>query len=217
METPHYYAILTANVRYCKELSANEKLLYAEITSLMYSSGICWASNNYFSTLFNCTPQAISKWIKNLEKQCFISCEYIYKDGSKEIEKRIIKGINTDIKGINHHLGGYQPPIKDNIKESNNINYKEYLEAWNTFADICNKSPVIKITNTRQKHIQNRVKENKNFLDDFKQVLSLAESSSFLTNENWFDFNWIIMNDTNYIKVLECKYNDKKEKEVLWI
>ena len=71
-ETPNYYAILTANVRYSKLINANEKLLFAEITALSNSTGICWASNNYFANLFDMTPQAISKWIRNLEKNHFI-------------------------------------------------------------------------------------------------------------------------------------------------
>lgn len=36
-ETPSYYAILTANVRYSKLINANEKLLFAEITALSNS------------------------------------------------------------------------------------------------------------------------------------------------------------------------------------
>ena len=135
MEKPSYYAILTADVRYSKDINANEKLLYAEITALSNSTGVCWASNGYFSELFDVTPQAISKWVKNLERQNFISCTYTYKQGSKEIESRIISinktteegindglgGINNGIKGINHGLGGYQHTVKDNNTSTNNI------------------------------------------------------------------------------------------------
>lgn len=139
-ESPNYYAILTANVRYSKNINANEKLLYAEITSLSNATGICWASNAYFANLFDCTPQAISKWIKNLEKNSFIQCEYTYKKGTKEIEKRMIKcinidlgginsgliGINNGIKGINGGLGGYQHTIKENTKNINIKKEKQY-------------------------------------------------------------------------------------------
>jgi len=128
-ENPNYYAIITAEVRYSKNINANQKLLFAEITALSNSTGVCWASNNYFATLFDCTPQAISKWIKILEKNSFITCEYIRKEGSKEIEKRLIKGINHSFKGINigfkginTGLGGYQHTIKENITSINTIN-----------------------------------------------------------------------------------------------
>ena len=136
METPNFYAIISADVRYSKNINANEKLLYAEITALTQSTGICWASNIYFAGLFNCTPQAISKWVKNLEKNGFLVCEYEYEKGSKEVKKRLIKvsttvegGINNGIKGINHSLGGYQHTIKENNTRDNNkkINKKEIL------------------------------------------------------------------------------------------
>lgn len=124
----NYYAILPANVRYDKNLSANEKLLFAEITSLTNKTGICWASNSYFAEIYNCTPQAISKWIKKLERLGYLDIEYIYRNGSKEIEMRHIRCINNDKKGINNgkkgsndYLGGYKHTIKENTINSNII------------------------------------------------------------------------------------------------
>ena len=42
---PNYYAILTAEVRYDNRLSANEKLLFAEIPALSNKTGEFWAGN----------------------------------------------------------------------------------------------------------------------------------------------------------------------------
>jgi len=142
-EQPNYYAILTADVRYSKQINANEKLLYAEITALTHKEGYCWASNDYFAELYSCTPQAISKWIKNLKDKGFISCSYIYKEGSKEIQKRVIRissiginngltGINNDTIGINIELKGYQHTIKDNNTSYNNINNNSLVGSYQT-------------------------------------------------------------------------------------
>jgi hypothetical protein len=127
MEQPSYFAILPADVRYSKSINANEKLLYAEITCLCNSKGFCWATNKYFAELYNCTPQAISKWIANLEKYNFITKTYIYKENTKEILNRNIRlvGINNDLGGINSSLGGYQHTIKDNNNNNNKYIYSE--------------------------------------------------------------------------------------------
>ena len=124
-EKPNYYAVIPAEVRYDKRLRGNEKLLYGEITALTYKTGECWASNTYFSQLYEATPQAISKWILNLKKYGYLDIEYVYK--GKEIEKRVIK-VSTnvdryqqnDVEGINICLGGYQQKFKENNTSINN-------------------------------------------------------------------------------------------------
>lgn len=238
-ENPSYYAILTADVRYSNCINANEKLLFAEITSLSNTSGICWASNAYFAHLFNCTPQAISKWIKNLEKHNFIMCEYTYRQGTKEVEKRLIrcinndiKGINSDIKGINTRLGGYQHTIKENNKIINNkentkggdsqlvkehINYDQIREVYNFYADKNSLSRLRTFTDKRKKKLLVRLKENKEFKSILNEALKKISESSFLTGLNdrrWkVDFDWLIENDTNAIKICEDKYKDKDNGE----
>lgn len=71
----HYYAIIPANVRYDKELTPNAKLLYGEITALCNEKGYCWASNSYFSDLYNVSKVSISKWLKQLEEKNLVNVE----------------------------------------------------------------------------------------------------------------------------------------------
>ena len=91
MEKPSYYAIIPANVRYDKRLTDKAKLLYGEITCLTNKTGECWASNPYFADLYGVSKQTISNTISLLIKYGYITSELIYKDGGKEVEKRVLK------------------------------------------------------------------------------------------------------------------------------
>lgn len=113
MENPNYYSIIPASVRYDKNLKANEKLLYSEITALCNKEGVCWATNNYFANLYNVSTTSISVWIKNLIDCGYISRELIYKNGSKEILKRCLRILEG---GVKENLKG---GIKENLKENN--------------------------------------------------------------------------------------------------
>lgn len=125
MEQPSYYSILTANVRYDKELKANEKLLFSEITALSNRNGYCHANNNYFANLYNVSKISISNWINHLKERGYLKVEMI-KDG-KEIKERRLFPISTPIKenfntpSKNIYEGNkekFNTPIKENFKEN---------------------------------------------------------------------------------------------------
>lgn len=120
---PNYYAIIPANVRYDTDLSANAKLLYGEITSLCNSKGYCWASNQYFASLYNCSDRTIQNLLKQLSDKKYIKIRII--NNSKRLiyidftegEKSFVVGV----KKISY------PPEK-NFTHNNKDNIKnEYL------------------------------------------------------------------------------------------
>ena len=112
-QKPNYYAIISAEVRYDKSLSANAKLLYGEITCLTNENGFCFATNKYFADLYNKSKVTISKWISELVVNGYVSTSYTYKEGSKEIDKRYISILKG---GVKENLKG---GIKENFKGNN--------------------------------------------------------------------------------------------------
>lgn len=90
-DKPSYYAIIPANVRYDERLTDKAKLLYGEITCLTNKTGECWASNQYFADLYGVSKQTISNTISSLIKYGYLTSELVYKEDTKEVEKRILK------------------------------------------------------------------------------------------------------------------------------
>lgn len=126
MENPNYYAVIPAAVRYDDKLRANEKLLYGEISALTQKNGECWASNNYFAELYEVTPQAISKWILDLEQRGYIKIEYVRGKNSKNIDKRIIRMVSIGVDRVStKEVEGYQQKFKENNTSINNKKEKE--------------------------------------------------------------------------------------------
>lgn len=80
-QQPGYYSILTASVRYDKNLKANEKLLFSEITALSNKYGYCTASNRYFAELYQVTDRVIRKWISDLAQLGYLKIILVSKDG----------------------------------------------------------------------------------------------------------------------------------------
>lgn len=83
-ETPNYYAIIPADVRYAK-IKANAKLLYGEITCLTNKTGFCFASNSYFANLYWVSEKQVSIWINELKKNWFIYVEIKENEGNKRL------------------------------------------------------------------------------------------------------------------------------------
>lgn len=103
---------------------------------------------------------------------------------------------------------------KDNIK-----GYREWeqkvVTAWNKFIQD-NSAPIpkiIKLSDSRRKHLKVRYTE-----PDFKNfgalLVAVSKQRDFLfgdTERGWMiSFDWLIKNDTNYIKVLEGQYKKQR-------
>ena len=87
VDKPSFYAIIPANVRYCKELEPNAKLLYGEITALCNKEGYCWASNQYFAELYEVDERTVRRWIESLSTNTFI--EVVHSDNQFCQERKI--------------------------------------------------------------------------------------------------------------------------------
>ena len=102
-------------------------------------------------------------------------------------------------------------------KQRKNIDYTMYKKAWNN--NISDEiSQIRKMSPKRKNKLRKRIKEGviKN-IEEFKQLVNKINNSSFLKGDNdrnWkVDFDWVIRNSNNAVKILEGKYEDKEENQ----
>ncbi|MGP1440814.1 MAG: helix-turn-helix domain-containing protein [Treponema sp.] len=174
-----YYAVIPANVRYDKNIPANAKLLYGEITALANDKGYCWASNSYFAELYEVSKETISRWISKLEKSGYVNVQIIYKENTKEIiERRIyINGIpqivnektyvQTDDKSntpIDENINTYGQNNQDAIDENINTPIDENVKDNNT---VFNNT----INNKKEKYKKEKNKTSVDTKTDFDNLI----------------------------------------------
>lgn len=212
---PTYYAILTADVRYCAYLSPQEKLLYAEITALSNKDGYCSAGNPYFAKLYNLSDVTISRQIKHLEDLGFINVKYD-KTGAK-ITKRYIFAINKNVNGITVTINkNDNSTINKNVKENNtsNINITRLNNIDDKSVQLLNM--FIAGLKRRNPKIDRNEKQKAHYLEVFDKMLEsyeYIEIASMIT----FTFNsdfWsgIILSADKLLQHHENIYTQSRKK-----
>ena len=167
-ESPNYYAIIPASVRYDKDITPNAKLLYGEITALCNKEGKCWASNLYFANLYGVSKVSISKWINQLVKNGYLSSEVIYQEGSKEILNRYLRIVNDPIK----------EKFKDNNTTNNTTNKKH----------IYGEFKKVRLSDEEYSKLDSdfgNTKELIKFLDEYKEMNGKVYKNDYLAIRKW--------------------------------
>ena len=118
-------------------------------------------------------------------------------DIEKDIEEDIEKDIEEDIE-------------KDTTKEPP-APYETIKDLYNS---ICKDlSKIRSISSSRKRHLKARWKQFEYNLGTFEECFKKVQASDFCKGKNergWkADFDWLIKNDNNMVKVLEGKYDNK--------
>lgn len=90
-----------------------------------------------------------------------------------------------------------------------------YADLWNFFASKNGIATIQKLTDGRKRKLKVRIGEE---AFDLPKILTSAREQKFAMGSKWFTFDFVIENDTNYVKILEKKYvleNGAKEGEGL--
>ncbi len=163
-----------------EELTLQEKVFLVEIDSLDNEEG-CFAGNQYFSDFFGVSKVRVSEVINSLVKKGYITSKIIYKEGTKQILKRVLKV----------SLIGYKRKVEEGIKEK----FKDSNTFNNTFNNTNNKDLYTEIFNHYLSK-ENLIKHTK-FTDDMKKGIDKAIQIYSL--------------DLDYIKRIIDRHSEKVE------
>ncbi len=178
--------------------------------------------NHMVSICFSLASPVVKKFIKDSDGN------YYNERMEEEIEKR---RHFLDTRYFNGKKGGrpQKPNSKpnnkpnnkptENLREDDNENEIDYENIVGLYHELCPKMQKVLVLNkTRKGHINARFAEFG--LSKITEVLRLAGESDFLNGKNdrtWkADFEWL-MRPENFIKVLECKYQNKTVEKQLAI
>jgi len=121
-------------------------------------------------------------------------------------DKGIDKGID---KGMGKGMGKGHKQISIKEEELNKISLSEVINLWN---EIMGKK--VRVTDGRREKFNTRIKEWKD-LATIKKILDKIKASSFCMGKTGWkaDIDWLLDNDTNWVKVIEGKYDDQEESK----
>lgn len=144
-----------------KDLTLQEKVFLVEISSLDNNDG-CYASNGYFADFFGISKTRVSLVIKSLIDKGYITSKIIYKEGTKEILKRVLK------ESYRPYLTKVKHPTQQKLKDNNTIN-NTFNNTYNSNGSFLAKTTPKKTILERKEDFKEKVK---GFINDYdKQEL----------------------------------------------
>lgn len=86
----------------------------------------------------------------------------------------------------------------------------------NTIVEKWNKNDYgskITLTDKRKSKLKTRLKEKEFDIDKIITKVNVVKNTDFIKQNSWFTFDWIIKDDTNYIKLLEGNFDPKGKQK----
>jgi hypothetical protein len=104
-----------------------------------------------------------------------------------------------------------QKKIADFIRAKKPKFIEPYARLWNFLSAERGFTQIKTLTDSRKQKIKTRSGEE---AFDFVTIIEKARKSSFLVEgKSWFTFDWILANQSNYVKVLEGNYDNEQRQK----
>jgi len=200
---PSYFTILPASVRYDKNLTDSEKILFSEIVCLCNMNGKCHANNQYFMNLYGVSKVTISKRINRLVKTGHLKSVLEYHEGTKQVKRRYLSILAHPMQDIFNR--GVKDILKDNSNKSS-INNTSLISGYSFEEFWIDYDKKVGDKENIQKKFENISESNrekiKNHIPEYKQAQPEKKfrknPSTYLNQKGWTDE--IIQSQSNNFK-----------------
>lgn len=207
-----YYRVIPNRVYLDKNLTSNDKIIFILINGLANSRGYCSASNTYIAENSNVSLTTVKKGLANLEKEGYIQRSNVTK------ENKTLRKITITKKG---KVGKRPTPLKEEDKSDlKNMDKEltatvktlipEIKKQWNNISEL---PPIRHINKTRFEKLKHNIKTYG--IESIGEVIRNIRKSEFLLGYKTdfkVTFDWVI-DDKNYIKILEGNFNNETGRE----
>ena len=211
------YIVIQGFMRNQLGLKGNELMVYALIYGFCQDDEDEFAGSvSYIAGWIGATKQTVHTVLKSLVDKGLLHKREEYNNGVKFCRYKTLPVVKNFDEGVVKNFdGGGKKSLPNNIEDITNKHnsnvYKAVVEGYNY---ACKRLPKVeRITYSRKKHIKARL--NDFSMEQLAVAFNKANESDFLAGGNgrsWTaDFDWLMKNSDNVTKVLEGKYDNKKQ------
>ena len=129
-----------------------------------------------------------------------------YQITGNQDNKQTNRQTNRQLTGNQQATNTKQELKNDKNDKKERISIRKVFDYWNGLFHDSDKE-IFKLTESRKAKIRTRLKEK---LFNIEKITNKVYESEYMTNIKWCNFDWVIKNEENYVKILEGKYDDKE-------
>ena len=212
-----------------QDLTSTDKVILAIIEDRIGQNGACWPGIRKLARDAGVHESTVLASIQRLQKSGDLLVKKrgsgrsnLYSLGPKSGGKTqaLGKSKRSENAGSGVRKTQAQALVKPEHNQTDQLNktkgetslgvpHVQLVAQWNQLANTTDLPKVMAISDGRKRKLKARWQE-KAFRDGFQDILKGVEASKFLRGQNdreWkVDFDWIIQNHGNYVKILEGKY-----------
>jgi len=156
----NWFAVLTAEVLYDRNITDTQKILYAIVSNLTNAKGYCFATNSYLAEVMNCSQESVRRHLSALEQSGYILRHIEENNGLRKRRLYLASTPPTELRGTPHRIVGTPPtelwgiitdsnnkvenPLLTSNKLEANTPPQDFDKLWDMYGKKIGKAPALR-------------------------------------------------------------------------